>query len=697
MILAFVSLVSQVGQKFGKVSEKKQGQITQAADTAPLSCGQYGDPDGNGTVNANDYLLINKYLVQEVTFTPDQIKRADVNGDLKVTAFDQLLVLNFVDGVDSTFPVCADRDSDGFTDAVENYIGTDPYKSCGANAWPPDFNNDGVVNVTDTLRYKGTLPRVAVSAADRRLDLDANGTLNVIDVLKLKPYMLKQCTTTSSSSMSRSSSLSLSSQPSSVPVTNLPDLTVTNFALSKTDPVPGEALKASITFKNQGPMRGPCGGFGDLDLNGYITSADAQLILKHLTGLVTFSSIQKVAADVSMDFADYPKSGGYPIVDSNDSLIILKFLDNSLKTFPACQTITPPTQPTSGPFSYIFYENLGGTAPCSLAGSKSGYVTGLKRGESTSFDLSFNAPTSPGAFSARIFADSACAINETNENNNQVTASYAVANVDPQGAHDGPSGAIDCDNTNVSGWAYDSDSPSASIEVHIYVDGGAGTGAVGFPGILANIPRADVNSKLGITGNHGFSWPIPTQYRSGSHSMYVYAINTPTGNNPLLGGSPKTYSCQLLQPAVQKEPRGWPAIGYIGELAVHYTDVADSPYKYWEAIDVINGAGSSVYSTLYGKVVKVINDSTCGRGLDISNENFTVHYCHFRDNGIKVSFGQDVVQGQIIGEMGQTGLASADQVHYAVSPPAKMKPSYVPDDVCRYCKIENLQDSDIRL
>ncbi|MBI4157574.1 hypothetical protein HY502_01890 [Candidatus Woesebacteria bacterium] len=121
-------------------------------------------------------------------------------------------------------------------------------------------------------------------------------------------------------------------------------------------------------------------------------------------------------------------------------------------------------------------------------------------------------------------------------------------NVDPLGALDGPTGTINCETTSATGWAYDPNTPSQSTEVHIYVDGGVGSGAAGFPGIMANLPRSDINN-LGIAGDRGFSWSIPSQYQSGTHSLYAYAINTQSGNNPLLGGSPRTYTCQAQQTA----------------------------------------------------------------------------------------------------------------------------------------------------
>lgn len=154
VFLAFVSLFPQISEKLGNLAQKKESQETFAAVAPP--CSQYGDVDGDSSVTSNDTVLIGRYvggLSTSVVFTDEVKKRADVNGNLKVDSDDRLLILNFVSGIHITFPVCVDRDTDGYTDAVENYVGTDPYKSCGTGAWPADLNNDKRVNSLDGMTY----------------------------------------------------------------------------------------------------------------------------------------------------------------------------------------------------------------------------------------------------------------------------------------------------------------------------------------------------------------------------------------------------------------------------------------------------------------------------------------------------------------------------------------------------------------
>ncbi len=99
--------------------------------------------------------------------------------------------------------------------------------------------------------------------------------------------------------------------------------------------------------------------------------------------------------------------------------------------------------------------------------------------------------------------------------------------------HD-PVGYVDVrDCQRISGWSIDPNNYGASLQIHIYIDGqGTNIGNT-------NVYRPDVNSAYGITGNHGYDWALPAQWKDGrQHDVIVFAINTPSGNNPILGGGP---------------------------------------------------------------------------------------------------------------------------------------------------------------
>lgn len=83
----------------------------------------------------------------------------------------------------------------------------------------------------------------------------------------------------------------------------------------------------------------------------------------------------------------------------------------------------------------------------------------------------------------------------------------------------------------LAGWALDDDAKAVSIPVHVYADNSI------FLGVLnADQYRADVNSIMQVTGNHGFSGCLNTTL-SGTHTIHVYAIDIgePRRNNVEIG------------------------------------------------------------------------------------------------------------------------------------------------------------------
>ncbi len=105
-----------------------------------------------------------------------------------------------------------------------------------------------------------------------------------------------------------------------------------------------------------------------------------------------------------------------------------------------------------------------------------------------------------------------------------------------------------CETT---GWAFDPDVPAQSITVNVWKGGPAGSGQL-IGGYTANVPRGDVNTAYGITGNHGFD--IVFNASSGiidgaTHTLYIYGLDSidPNNNSTLLppasSGTPLTIKC----------------------------------------------------------------------------------------------------------------------------------------------------------
>lgn len=108
------------------------------------------------------------------------------------------------------------------------------------------------------------------------------------------------------------------------------------------------------------------------------------------------------------------------------------------------------------------------------------------------------------------------------------------ANREPQGSFDQAQGGPG--TVSVGGWAFDRDVVPAGTSVHVYVGGPAGTpDAEGHDLGAATASRPDVGAAYpGVGDNHGFNTTFTTGKR-GSQTVYLYAINQPSGNNPLIG------------------------------------------------------------------------------------------------------------------------------------------------------------------
>ena len=82
-----------------------------------------------------------------------------------------------------------DPDCDGWTTGDEFFIGTDPNLACGPGTWPPDFNDDLIVDIFDVSLMA---PPVFFSVIgdtnySARLDINPDGIIDIFDVTRLAP------------------------------------------------------------------------------------------------------------------------------------------------------------------------------------------------------------------------------------------------------------------------------------------------------------------------------------------------------------------------------------------------------------------------------------------------------------------------------------------------------------------------------
>jgi hypothetical protein len=107
-------------------------------------------------------------------------------------------------------------------------------------------------------------------------------------------------------------------------------------------------------------------------------------------------------------------------------------------------------------------------------------------------------------------------------------AGVAAARTHPVG-HLDPSRQAAGGIVSVQGWAYDPGRSAVSARVDVYVD----DHFMGRP--TANRPRAGVNTKFHISGNHGLSWTILVKHRA--HVVVVWARPLVPGEARVLIGT----------------------------------------------------------------------------------------------------------------------------------------------------------------
>lgn len=77
-----------------------------------------------------------------------------------------------------------------------------------------------------------------------------------------------------------------------------------------------------------------------------------------------------------------------------------------------------------------------------------------------------------------------------------------------------------------------------------------------------------------------------------------------------------------------------------------------------------------VFSMLPGKVVKSAHDKHSGRYITIQTDTYTVSYCHLSSS--KVTVGQYVKAGEIIGVSGNTGMSTGPHLHLTTKKDGKV-------------------------
>ncbi len=88
--------------------------------------------------------------------------------------------------------------------------------------------------------------------------------------------------------------------------------------------------------------------------------------------------------------------------------------------------------------------------------------------------------------------------------------------------------------------------------------------------------------------------------------------------------------------------------------------------KMHTGIDLIAPAGTSIVATADGTVIKAVFSTNYGNHVLIQHNNqvYKTQYAHLKD--FKVKVGQKIKQGDVLGTIGNSGLATAIHLHYEV-------------------------------
>lgn len=121
---------------------------------------------------------------------------------------------------------------------------------------------------------------------------------------------------------------------------------------------------------------------------------------------------------------------------------------------------------------------------------------------------------------------------------------------------------------------------------------------------------------------------------------------------------------------LRRIPTVWPAIGSRMGLTMEYGPRIHPIQKTWyihKGADIVGPAGTPIIAAADGIVVKSEVDNQSGYGGMVVIEHaygFKTLYAHLRARNVAV--GQTVRQGQVIGAMGDTGLATGVHLHYEI-------------------------------
>jgi len=188
ILLGLVVLILSIPVITFSISKTREPSSKAAITSRALPCQSYGDVNLNGYIDEKDIQQIYTHAAGTTTLNSSVLKIADVNLDGSVTNDDFQAIRSYLFGTAPTVPVCADSDGDGFSNALEKYLGTSIWDACtnvgsGTDSWPADVNRNGKFDTLDLGGFVNGLKKDVKTYPNlKRIDFNADGLITQADI-----------------------------------------------------------------------------------------------------------------------------------------------------------------------------------------------------------------------------------------------------------------------------------------------------------------------------------------------------------------------------------------------------------------------------------------------------------------------------------------------------------------------------------
>ena len=188
--VVFASLAGDLSASDTTVSSDIFVRDRTAGTTSLVSVDSGGD---QGDSHSYSPTISGDGLVVAFVSEADDLVAGDTNGQPDAFANEGL-----ISAAAARTPCGTDTDCDGFADAVETYVGTDPLDNCSDDAAdaanPLDMNNSGIITTGDVgPYYRGKIPLAVENSTLQRLDLNVSGTVTIADTQNYRGKIPSAC------------------------------------------------------------------------------------------------------------------------------------------------------------------------------------------------------------------------------------------------------------------------------------------------------------------------------------------------------------------------------------------------------------------------------------------------------------------------------------------------------------------------